>query len=120
MPTEITNTNQVVIQELVNSSVVIAEDGFVIQISNQDVTVVSVSGPQGPAGPAGASGDKNYTHDQTNASATWIINHNLAKYPSVSVVDTGGNWVIGDISYTNLNQVIISFAAAFSGKAYFN
>lgn len=59
-----------------------------------------------------------YTHNQGTSSSTWTINHNLGYYPSVTVVDNGDNVVIGDVSYTSVNQVSISFSASFGGKAY--
>ena len=64
--------------------------------------------------------DKSYIHNQVAASSSWEITHNLGKYPSVSIVDSGGNWVVGDIVYTNKNTLIINFTASFSGKAYLN
>lgn len=70
--------------------------------------------------PTEAGGDKTYIHKQVIASNTWEITHNLYKYPSVSVVDTGGNVVIGDVEYTSLNTLVIKFTAPFSGTAYLN
>ena len=70
--------------------------------------------------PTEAGGDKIYVHKQVIASNTWDITHNLYKYPSVSVVDTGGNVVIGDVEYTSLNTLVIKFTAPFSGTAYLN
>lgn len=64
--------------------------------------------------------DKNYIHNQTSASAVWTIEHNLNKFPSVSIVDSAGTLVIGDISYVNQNRITVSFRSAFSGKAYCN
>ncbi len=61
-----------------------------------------------------------YIHTQTAASSTWNITHNLGKYPAVSIVDTGGNEVIGEVVYNNNNSVSLQFSAPFSGKAYFN
>lgn len=61
-----------------------------------------------------------YIHNQVSTSATWEIYHNLEKYPSVTVVDSGGNTVIGDVNYPNTNFITISFTSAFSGKAYLN
>ena len=63
---------------------------------------------------------ENYVHDQQVASTTWIVNHNMNKYPSVNVVDTANDEVTGDVKYNSLNQITISFTAAFSGKAYLN
>lgn len=63
---------------------------------------------------------ENYVHDQQTASATWVVNHNMNKYPSVNIVDTANDEVTGDVRYNNLNQITITFTAAFSGKAYLN
>lgn len=61
-----------------------------------------------------------YTHDQSGSSATWTITHNLRKFPSVTTVDNVGNIILGDVSYTNKNQVVVSFTTAISGMAYLN
>ena len=70
--------------------------------------------------PDSDAGDLNFTHTQTVASSSWNIVHNLGKHPSVSIADSGGNWVIGNVSYTNMNELNINFTAAFSGRAYLN
>lgn len=59
-----------------------------------------------------------YIHTQSTSSSTWTINHNLGYYPAVSVVDSGGNVVIGDVNYISINAVSVSFNASFGGKAY--
>lgn len=64
--------------------------------------------------------DKSYIFTQSTAESIWNIHHNLDKYPSVVVVDTGGNVVTGDIEYSTKNTVTIIFTAAFSGSAYLN
>lgn len=64
--------------------------------------------------------DLNYIHDQIAPSKTWIITHNLGKFPSVTVVDTANNVVVGSIEYISESQLIVSFIAEFSGKAYLN
>ena len=61
-----------------------------------------------------------YVHEQAVASDTWTINHNLGYYPSITVVDSSGNVVKGEAAYTSSNQVILSFAGGFAGKAYLN
>jgi len=66
------------------------------------------------------TGDANYVHDQGSASATWVVTHNLAKYCSVTVVDTANTVVIGEIEYNSVNQATIKFRSSFAGKAYFN
>lgn len=79
------------------------------------------TGAQGPQGPPGATGvDVTYIHTQSVLSATWTVTHNLGKYPSVMVVDSGDTVLIPNVTYLDLNQVSISFGAATSGKAYLN
>lgn len=62
----------------------------------------------------------NYTHTQSVASTTWTITHNLGKNPSVTVIDSGGSYIITDISYTNTNTLVLTFSAALGGTAYLN
>jgi hypothetical protein len=67
-----------------------------------------------------AGSDKFFTHDQSTPESEWTITHNLNKRPSVVVVDSAENVVVGEVEYINDNQVTLRFAGAFSGKAYFN
>lgn len=64
--------------------------------------------------------DKNYVHTQSAASSTWVINHNMEKFPSVSIIDSGNNLVVGEVQYNSTNQLTLTFTASFSGKAYLN
>lgn len=61
-----------------------------------------------------------FVHAQRSASSEWIIRHNLGKYPSVTVVDSAGSVVYGDVVYDNDRQLTVRFTSAFSGKAYLN
>lgn len=61
-----------------------------------------------------------YIHDQISPDQTWHVTHNLDKFPSVSVVDTGNNIVVGDIEYISKKELKITFSYEFSGKAYLN
>ena len=65
-------------------------------------------------------GDKNFEYIQLSASNTWEIVHNLNKYVSVTVVDSGNSVVVGDIEYNTLDKITIRFQASFSGRAYLN
>jgi hypothetical protein len=79
-----------------------------------------VAGPTGPQGPRGETTASNvfYVHNQATASATWTINHNLGGNPTAVVHDSAGTQCEGNFSYPSLNQMIITFSAAFSGVAY--
>lgn len=67
-----------------------------------------------------SSMDKNIYYVQTEASDTWVITHNLNKYPSVSVIDSAGNEVTGSVTYDSENQITIRFNGAFKGSATLN
>ena len=63
--------------------------------------------------------DLNYSEAFTS-SASWVINHNLGKIPSVTVIDNSGNTIHGDAAYTDLNNLTITFNTAFAGTVYLN
>jgi len=64
--------------------------------------------------------DANFVFTQGSAAAQWVVDHNLAKKPSVTVVDSAGTVVIGQVVYNTDNRCTLDFEAAFSGKAFFN
>lgn len=66
------------------------------------------------------TGDKTYVHTQRQPSAEWVVSHGLGKMPSVTVVDSAGTQVIGDVLYLDSNRVKLTFSGAFAGKAFFN
>lgn len=65
-------------------------------------------------------GDKNYEFNQLSPKKIWNIPHGLNKRPSVTIVDSGGTEVKGDVKYDDNNNATISFTAAFAGIAYLN
>lgn len=65
-------------------------------------------------------GDKNYVHEQMQASNEWSVNHKLKKYPSVSIIDSAGTNVIGEVTYLDENSLRINFSSIMSGKAFLN
>lgn len=85
---------------------------------------VGPQGPQGevgPQGPPGALGsDLHYVHHQGVPADTWIVEHALGKYPAVSVVDSAGEEVRGDVRHESVNRSVLRFSAPFSGMAFFN
>lgn len=64
--------------------------------------------------------ERTFTFNQTVSTNTWVITHNLGAFPSVAVIDSVGNFVIGDIDYTNNVSLTLTFNSAFKGKAYLN
>jgi hypothetical protein len=65
-------------------------------------------------------GDKTFVFTQATASAVWNVQHDLAKFPSVSVVSDDNIQVFGEVEYIDDNNLTITFNGAFSGKAYMN
>ena len=61
-----------------------------------------------------------YTHKQTTPATLWRVEHGLGRFPSVTIVDSGGSMVIGEVCYLDESVIEISFASGFSGKAYLN
>ena len=52
---------------------------------------------------------KYYLHNQTIASSTWTINHNLGRYPSVTIIDLSNREMSGDVVFNNQNTITITF-----------
>jgi hypothetical protein len=88
----------------------------VVQVT-QPVVRVAAPGPQGAPGTF-TVGDVAYTHTQAVASATWTINHNLGFNPTAVVLDSAGTQCEGAFAYPTVNQMVITFTAAFAGTAY--
>ncbi len=97
-----------------------------VDVANDVVAIVDASGNETKKivisdlfASAGTT-DKNYVHNQISSSSSWVVAHNLNKFPSVSIVDSGGTLCRGDIQHDCVNQATLSFSTPFSGKAYIN
>lgn len=75
--------------------------------------------PRGDTGPQGPPGLDTgfYRHNQAAPATVWNIAHNLGFFPSVSVQDSAGSVVYGDIDYVDANNVTVTFDAAMGGYA---
>lgn len=105
--------------------VITACDGRSVVVTRPTVRVLSVArqgppGPPGPQGPAGPAGGAYYTHTQASAASSWTIHHSLGRYPSVTVVDSSGREVHGDVAYLSSMDITVTFSAPFAGVAYLN
>lgn len=100
------------------------EDGEKVFIKKVETTKYSIpiveSGVNGEDLEIGIVGDKNYVHEQLQASNEWSVNHKLKKYPSVSIIDSAGTNVIGEVTYLDENSLRINFSSIMSGKAFLN
>ena len=61
-----------------------------------------------------------YTYYQITPSDNWVIKHNLNRCPSVTIVDSSGNVVVGEVKYIDNNTINISLVGVFAGTAYLN
>lgn len=122
-------------------SVTVTQNTQTVEIVDQQETVIvspvaqsvtiSTVGAQGVAGAAGATGatgaagaagvsHATFIYNQNVPSSVWDITHNLAAYPSVSVLDSTGGLVFGEINYVSNNRIIMTFSGSFSGQALLN
>ena len=67
-----------------------------------------------------SQGVPTFIFTQGVAATTWNIQHNLGKFPSVSVVNNNNIIMYGNTTYVDNNNLTINFSAGFSGKAYLN
>jgi hypothetical protein len=122
-------------------TVVISQEHLIIPVTTDEkvifatMNLVGPPGPEGEPGPAGepgpqgpqgvpgggtGGGDLFYKWDQAAPASIWHVNHGLAKFPAVTVVDSAGHEVRGEVAYVDINHVDLIFSAAFAGIAYFN
>lgn len=121
-------------QEIINISIEIPPaliislpppPALVIEISNQ--AGLPIGGTQGQLLKKLSVGDYHagwgdgstsfYMHTQASDSVEWIVNHNLGRYPVVSVLSVGLVEQIAEIVHFSTNQVRIYFAQPYKGMA---
>lgn len=97
-----------------------AYDNMITGLSITGDTTKTLNLSQQDGGTLTVSYVDTYVHVQSSSSATWTVNHNMNKYPSVTVIDSANNVVEGEVEYISLNQLEITFSSGFSGTAYAN
>lgn len=65
-----------------------------------------------------ASTSRRYVHQQTSPSTTWTIEHSLGGRPSITIVDSSGTVVFGEVQYVSDTVITVTFSAEFAGAAY--
>jgi hypothetical protein len=81
------------------------------------------AGPKGDPGPAGSSGGGTgggfyAEYGFASPSKTWVINHNQGTFGMVvETVDQAGATVIGEVTYPDVDTVVVSFYYPASGTA---
>lgn len=84
--------------------------------------IQGLKGDQGIQGIQGIQGEPSdpvfYLYQQNQLSDVWEIVHNLGYAPNITVSDSAGTIVEGDIQYVDGVSVTIHFSYPFLGKAY--
>lgn len=105
-----------------------AGDVTVVSVGEQDTTqavvqtvtptfavITPVIGPKGDPTPLTALA---YAHIQDVPTTEWLITHTLPYSPSVTVIDSAGRVVEGDVTYPSGSTITVTFSAPFAGVAY--
>jgi len=71
-------------------------------------------------GPQGASGGDIFEFEQVGPLFDWTINHNLGRYPEITIIGVDGNQLVTDVEHVSKNTAILHFGIATSGKAVCN
>lgn len=66
-----------------------------------------------------STADKHFEYPFLTSSVV-TVNHNLGKRPSVTVVDSAGDEVVGSVNHISNNQLIVTFSGGFSGIVFCN
>jgi hypothetical protein len=67
-----------------------------------------------------SQGVPTFVFTQGAPATVWNIQHNLGKFPSVSVINNNNVVINGEVTYIDNNNVQLNFSAGFTGKAYLN
>jgi len=66
-------------------------------------------------------GDANKVANLNGESLVYVINHDLNKFPSVSIIQSStGNQIFGDVKYNTENQCTLTFTSLVTGTVTFN
>lgn len=77
-------------------------------------------GGGGSGGGVTGEGDKYYYHTQAATAEEWVIEHNLGKFPAVTVVSSAGEEIYCDKRFVSINKVVLNFGTPVSGAAFLN
>lgn len=104
--------------------------GLIKTIDSQEVTgEVQLSDGNGNALPLRVSSTNvrvngesltSFRFNQTTSLSEWHIQHDMGKFPSVSVIDSAGRVVLGEVEYLNEQSLFVRFKFPFKGTAFLN
>jgi hypothetical protein len=70
-------------------------------------------GPRGIQGIQGPAGNTNFIAYEFNEPlSTWVLEHNLNTYPTVTLTDSNGAVISGNVVYTDSNTITVTFVAS--------
>jgi hypothetical protein len=70
-------------------------------------------GPKGDQGDQGPAGNTNFIAYEFNEPlSTWVLEHNLNTYPTVTLTDSNGAVISGNVVYTDSNTITVTFVAS--------
>lgn len=94
-----------------------ASAGQIVGLNDAGVVDITMIPPEVIGGSGGST---TVPFFQTIPSNAWAINHNLGRFPSVTIVDSAGTQMYGAVEYIDDNNILISFSSALAGTAYLN
>lgn len=80
--------------------------------------IKGVDGIWRPGNVGGGGGPAGLVFTQNTPAATWVITHNLGRFPQITVVDSDGNRILPDLEYGSVNDVTLTHAEPLTGAAY--
>lgn len=114
MPIAEGNQTEVIeIEQEIGSVLVLEHEEIVIEEVGIDILEISESGAAGPPGPDGTVNDFEQTFSE---SMEWIVNHNLGRNPSVTLTNSGGAVIAGNIVNSSINQLTVYWALPTAGN----
>ena len=89
---------------------------FALQSNDNSLWLLTSIGPN-VWSPITASGSVPPSFTQTfGALVSWLVNHNLGYEPNVQILSVGGSEIEAELVHTSVNQCVVYFSSAQSGR----
>jgi hypothetical protein len=66
----------------------------------------------------GDPGAQRYEYVQAGTAAVWTINHGLGGFPTVVLIEDGGQQLLAELQYPDDQTVVVIHGQPYSGTAY--